>query len=219
MQTTSNQTADASQAPAASATTAAATTPAGATATGDQSILISALANIAADAQDAFEAYRASVLASNLAGAPLTTLAAAATAASATTTPPLPGQPWPAQGGTYIGIAPAEGTLPMRHLVALDIAPGDDATTERNWADACAWAIAQGNGARLPTQLEALFAYTTSKAAFAKDLYWTGTQGGRTCAFYQSFAYGNSYWRGKDYELRCRAFRGFDLHTFTPLPL
>ncbi|MEG7688989.1 hypothetical protein U2044_15460, partial [Listeria monocytogenes] len=57
------------------------------------------------------------------------------------TTPPAPGQHWPAQGGTYIGIASAEGDLPARHLVALDIEPPKE---QMNWADAVKWAQSLG---------------------------------------------------------------------------
>lgn len=130
-------------------------------------------------------------------------------------TPPLPGHPWPAQGGTYIGIAPAEGNLPARHLVMLDIEP----STKLNWANAVQWAQTHGNGARLPTQLEALFAFTTAKAAFKPEWHWTLTQYDRSNAFCQSFQYGGSGWDFKDGELRVRACRGLALQTFTPLSL
>lgn len=131
------------------------------------------------------------------------------------TTPPKPGQHWPAQGGTYIGIASAEGDLPARHLVALDIEP----PTERmNWADAVKWAQSLGNGARLCTQLEGVHAYTTAKHAFkTSGYYWTGTQVSRGNAFVQDFEHGSSYWGLKDDEHLVRAFRGLALQTFTPL--
>lgn len=131
------------------------------------------------------------------------------------TTPPTPGHPWPAQGGTYIGIAPAEGNLPARHLVILDIEP----STKLTWANAVQWAQTHGNGARLPTQLEALFAFTTAKAAFKPELHWTLTQYDRYYAFSQSFEGGFSLWYSEGYELRVRACRGLALQTFTPLTL
>jgi len=130
-------------------------------------------------------------------------------------TPPAPGHPWPAQGGTYIGIAPAEGNLPARHLVVLDIEP----STKLTWANAVQWAQTHGNGARLPTQLEALFAFTTAKAAFKPEWHWTLTQNDRGGAFCQSFEGGYSSWGGKECELRVRACRGLALQTFTPLSL
>lgn len=126
---------------------------------------------------------------------------------------PAPGQHWPEQGGTYIGIAPAEGTLPMRHLVVLDAEPASRLT----WPKAINWALDQGNGARLPTQLEAMFAWTTSRAAFKPDWHWTGMQSSRGYAFVQGFAYGNSDWHCKGGERRVRAFRGLDLQTLNPL--
>lgn len=129
------------------------------------------------------------------------------------TIPPAPGQHWPEQGGTYIGIAPAEGTLPMRHLVVLDVEPDSRLT----WRKAIDWALDQGNGARLPTQLEAMFAWTTARAAFKPGWHWTGTQSSRNFAFVQDFEYGGSYWGGKDDERRVRAVRGLDLQTLNPL--
>jgi len=133
---------------------------------------------------------------------------------SAATTPPAPGQYWPAQGGTYIGIAPAEGNLPARHLIALDARPDE----ELNWHEAVKWAEAQGNGARLPTQLEAMFAFTTAKAAFKPHYYWTLTQLSANVAFVQDFEFGRSLWVFKDYQRLVCPFRGLDLHTFNALP-
>lgn len=126
---------------------------------------------------------------------------------------PAPGQPWPEQGGTYLGIAPAEGALPMRHLVVLDAEPA----TRLTWAKAVNWALDHGNGARLPTQLEAMLAYTVARAAFKEEWHWTGTQYSRNHAFVQDFEYGHSYWSYKDGEHRVRAFRGLDLQTLNPL--
>lgn len=131
------------------------------------------------------------------------------------TTPPAPGQHWPAQGGIYIGIASAEGDLPARHLVALDIEPSKE---RMDWADAVKWAASIGNGARLCTQLEGVHAYTTARHAFKTNgYYWTGTQTSRYYAFVQGFETGLSFWGIKGYERRVRAFRGLALQTFTPL--
>lgn len=143
------------------------------------------------------------------------TQAATAIAAAAAVTPPTPGQHWPAKGGTYIGIAPAEGGLPMRHLVVLD----DKPASRLVWKDAMAWAEALGDGARLPTQLEAVFAFTTSKAAFDPNWHWTCTQTSSHAAFVQVFENGLSHWGSKDDACRVRAVRGFDLQTFEPLAL
>ncbi|MFZ2327130.1 MAG: DUF1566 domain-containing protein [Rhodoferax sp.] len=41
--------------------------------------------------------------------------------------------------------------------------------------------------------------------------YWTSTQYSRNYAFVQYFEYGHSYWHGKDYEHRVRAFRRIPL--------
>jgi hypothetical protein len=75
-----------------------------------------------------------------------------------------------------------------------------------------------GNGARLPTQLEAVFAFTTSRAAFEQDdWYWTSTQTSSFTAFVQGFEYGTSRWGSKVNDYRVRPFRGLDLQTFAPL--
>jgi hypothetical protein len=129
------------------------------------------------------------------------------------TQPPLPGQHWPEQGGTYIGISSAEGDKPMHHLVVLDDKPAN----RMNWKDAMTWADSLGNGARLPTQLEALFAWTTSPETFEDAWYWTGTQYSRSSAFAQVFETGYSRWYYKDNEFRVRPVRGLALHTFAPL--
>ena len=140
-----------------------------------------------------------------------TPVAAAVTSA---TQPPAPGQHWPEQGGTYIGISSAEGGMPAHHLVALDITPSKRLT----WAAAKKWADSLGDGARLPTQLEAMLAWTTSRDAFENGWYWTGTQLSRNDAFVQDFEGGFSYWGFKGNEHRVRAFRGLTLDIFTPLP-
>lgn len=101
----------------------------------------------------------------------------------------------------------------MRHLVVLDAKPAERLT----WKKAIAWAQEQGNGARLPTQLEAMFAFTTSREAFEPNWHWTGTQYSRDYAFGQGFEYGSSTCNGKDGERRVRAFRGLALQTFAPL--
>lgn len=101
----------------------------------------------------------------------------------------------------------------MRHLVVLDAKPAERFT----WKKAVTWAQEQGNGARLPTQLEAMFAFTTSRSAFEPNWHWTGTQGSRDLAFVQGFEYGFSGWYYEDYEHRVRAFRGLALQTFAPL--
>jgi hypothetical protein len=115
-----------------------------------------------------------------------------------TLTPPAPGQHWPEQGGIYIGIAAAETdadtgiTLPMRHVIALDAADPEPCLP---WAKAITWAASLGNGARLPTRIEAIMAYNVAAAAFNQDdWYWTGTQHSRISAFVQGFEDGNSHW-------------------------
>ena len=122
-------------------------------------------------------------------------------------TPPAPGQHWPEQGGTYIGIASAEGDLPARHLIVLDAETEDRV----DWKDAKAWAESHGDGARLPTQLEAMLAFTTSKHTFKPQCHWTSTQLSPGHAFIQDFDVGSSYASYKDGEYRARAFRAIPL--------
>jgi len=134
--------------------------------------------------------------------------------APAITTPPSPGQHWPAQGGTYLGIATTEGNLPARHLVAFHA----DAPKKLNWKDGTAYAESFGEGTRLMTQLEAMLAYITCKAAFKPGTYWTGTQASSSGAFAQTFETGSSDWFSKRYEFLVLPVRGLSLHDFTPLP-
>jgi len=133
---------------------------------------------------------------------------------SSDNSPPNPGQYWPAQGGIYLGIAPAEGDLPMRHLVALNT----DTPAKANWANAIKLASAPGNGARLGTQLEMMIAYTVAKAAFKARTYWTSTQNSSYGAFAQDFEDGYSGWGFKSLEFLVVPVRGLSLHDFTPLP-
>lgn len=128
---------------------------------------------------------------------------------------PAPGQHWPAMGGTYIGIASAEVGMPAHHLVVLDA----KCDTHLDWEDAKAWAAQLGDSARLPTQLEAMLAWTNARSAFEKGYHWTSTQVSRDGAFVQDFEDGDSGWLYKDVELRVRAFRGLELHTLKPLTL
>lgn len=133
---------------------------------------------------------------------------------SSDNSPPAPGQHWPAQGGTYLGITPAEGNLPARHLVAFQA----DAPKKLNWKDGTAYAERFGDGTRLMTQLEAMLAYTTCKAAFKPGIYWTGTQVSSVGAIAQGFEVGGSDWDDKGNEFLVVPVRGLTLHDFTPLP-
>lgn len=65
----------------------------------------------------------------------------------------------------------------------------------------------------LPALGELNAAAANAPEIFASQLHWTSTQGGRDCAFYQSFEFGYSYWGYKGTELRVRACRRVPLHT------
>lgn len=128
--------------------------------------------------------------------------------------PPAVGQHWPEQGGLYLGIAPAEGDLPQRHLVAL---LEHASTAPMKWQPAMAHCLAVGNGARAPTQLEAMLAYTVAKTAFRPKWHWTSTQVSSDYAVAQDFEDGNSGWYSKNYEFLVLPVRGLTLETFTHL--
>jgi hypothetical protein len=65
----------------------------------------------------------------------------------------------------------------------------------------------------LPSRFDMLMAYLAlaqlgTKGPFNPEgWYWTSTQASRSYGFVQAFAYGDSYWDGKDNEFRVRAFR------------
>jgi hypothetical protein len=133
--------------------------------------------------------------------------AAQATAA----TPPTRGQHLPELAATYIGISDDCASGPACHLVMLDVQAPCAVMT---WAKAMAWAESLGNGARLPTQAEAMLAHANLGDCLGSGYYWTSTQFSRFGAFVQDFEYGISAWYGKDYEHRVRAFRGLPLEHF-----
>jgi hypothetical protein len=151
-----------------------------------------------------------------------------------TNTPPEAGQPWPSQGGVYLGLHQGE------HLVAMT-APeynftgawgeyGQNVTGAQSRTDGMAntKAMAAAGSAIatkvltlgfdgredlfIPSQAQLQHAYATAPDAFEKSgWYWSSTQDSSGSAFVQDFEFGGSLWSIKDYEHRVRAFRAIPL--------
>ena len=126
---------------------------------------------------------------------------------------PTIGQHLPELKGWYAGIAgDIEGGAPG-HLVLLEVN-----TNERmNWAAAIKWAKAQGDGARLPNQLEGMLLYANLKDKFEPHWYWLSTQYSDLSAFGQTFGNGGQDSYGKTYDARVRAVRRLPLQYFDTL--
>lgn len=103
---------------------------------------------------------------------------------------PLPGQPWPEQGGIYVGIAAA-----------------------------CAWGKSLGNGAHIPTRFEAALLYANVRSHLdTTKWHWTSTpHDNASHAWSCHFSYGGQYYDLKSYEGTAVAVRRLDLYSFNPL--
>ncbi len=108
-------------------------------------------------------------------------------------TPPLIGQPWPGQGGIYIGITPsvAEGQ-PDQHLILTDARPEG----RLDWAGCMAFAeTIEADGHRdfsMTTQAEAALIVANAPSLCAPEWHWASTQHADVpdFAWVQSFGYG-----------------------------
>jgi hypothetical protein len=102
----------------------------------------------------------------------------------------------------YAGIITGKDGDLSYHLVLL---PGEAESI--NWADAGAWAKAQGG--ELPTRSEQALLYANLKEEFKPDYFWSSEQHAAysDCAWLQDFDYGSQYTDDKSYEGRARAVR------------
>ena len=148
---------------------------------------------------------------------------------------PRIGEVWPNQGGVYAGIMRGEAGRPDYHLIVTIGSQFEvsgqwgtygkkiNADSRTNGAGnttvmaAAGYAIAQQvmamecDGHRdlyIGSQAEMQIACANCPELFNQDdWYWTSTQLSANYAFAQHFRNGHSYWDGKDYEFRVRAFR------------
>lgn len=148
----------------------------------------------------------------------------------------VPGQFYAHEGGIYIGIMPARGSLGAYALFAgkqeaEDLIFGPDVEVvdaDDHW-DGVANTLALGNSGHdhpaadycrhlnvdgkadwyLPAHAELCLAWLNCAQEFEKsDWYWSSTQHGRLHAWVQDFEYGGSNFNGyKDYARRVRPFR------------
>jgi hypothetical protein len=159
---------------------------------------------------------------------------------AATTAPPQPGQPWPGQGGIYIGTFPAQFGLPAHYLIAAaqdcgrhawgghgDEANGADSQVDGRANTAALLADAQKHPAALaaskhsanghtdfylPSRFELLLCWLSAPQVFAKEgYYWSSSQYSRDYAWFQAFEYGYSGIDDKDFEHRVRPVRRIHL--------
>lgn len=129
---------------------------------------------------------------------------------------PLPGQYWTEQGGIYVGIAAAEGTLPAGHIVLLT----DKPTTRMPWDQAVQWAKNLGNGAHLATRFECALLYANVRSQLdTNKWHWTSTEhaGNVSAAWYCNFSYGYQSYGHESDEGSAVAVRRLDLYSFNPL--
>jgi len=75
------------------------------------------------------------------------------------------------------------------------------ARRELNWYEALAWCYNEGDGWRLPTRLELIWAYEDNVDGFDTSTYWTGTESSTTFAFFVSFLDGVSAKKFKEESL------------------
>lgn len=158
----------------------------------------------------------------------------------AATTPPQAGQPWPGQGGIYIGTFPAQFGQPAYHLIAATEDCGRHAwgghghetsgansqvdgraNTAALLADAqkhpAALAASKHNADGhtdfyLPSRFESLLCWLSAPQVFGKEgYYWSSSQVSRYDAWFQDFEYGFSTYGDKGGELRVRPVRRIHL--------
>ncbi|NYT38910.1 DUF1566 domain-containing protein [Allopusillimonas soli] len=130
------------------------------------------------------------------------------TAATETQIPAI-GQPWPEQGGTYVGSLMKDGQL--HHLVEPGGVQFDiEDVTFRNAAEAvqAKGEINGHNDWRVPDQRELMLAYINVPGQFDKeDWYWTSAQYSEYLAWAFGFENGNVGNWHKYNEFRVRPFR------------
>lgn len=121
---------------------------------------------------------------------------------------PTIGQPWPGQGGIYVGLARGENGAPDYHLIMA----ADQPTADLKWQAAMDWACAvtaEGHtDFRLPTRNESALLYAHLRDQVdTSHWYWTSTPAGGASAWGQHFGYGNQYIFDQSSRGRARAVR------------
>jgi hypothetical protein len=129
---------------------------------------------------------------------------------------PLVGEPWPGQGGTFVGVVrSADGTRNCALIVAEAEPP-----QLLNWDDSMAWAQAvEADGHKdftLPTREESPLLYAVLGAPagsrqVVKGWHWTSTQYSDDYAYLQYFGYGYQGYDVKSFKAEARAVRRLPL--------
>ena len=122
--------------------------------------------------------------------------------------PPRVGQPWPGQGGIYMGIIRGDDGAPDYHLIV-----GPEADKELNWKNAMAHAAkVEADGHKdfvLPTRYELALCFANRCELFEKDWYWSSSQGAddSSLAWLQGFGFGYQVWLHESDSSRARVVR------------
>ena len=114
----------------------------------------------------------------------------------------------PDHAGTFCGIVGGTAEQPYAALILLDAKPA----TKLNWADACAWGQALGEGCHVPTRDESAHLYATSRELLDQDnWHWTSTEYkppfSASDAWMQDFDGGLQFTNHKSSERLCSAVR------------
>lgn len=122
---------------------------------------------------------------------------------------PSVGQPWPEQGGIYIGARLIDGQV--HHVIIPGGVEHDATDVEFENIDAAIKRAGEINGFsdwRAPAQQDLMLAYINAREHFDRDdWYWSSTPYGSRNAWAVDFEYGNVYVHDRYDEFRVRPFR------------
>lgn len=131
-------------------------------------------------------------------------------AAVETTTPTI-GQPWPAQGGIYIGARLIDGTV--HHIVIADsVQHNIQGVTFVSVEKVIPAEISGHADWRAPDQEDLMLAYINAREHFVQEgmdsIYWSRSEH-HGWPWAVDFEHGSTNNRYRDYEFRVRPFRSF----------
>ncbi|VFR32419.1 hypothetical protein BER2_1683 [plant metagenome] len=131
--------------------------------------------------------------------------------AVATQTPAI-NQPWPEQGGIYIGSRLIDGQT--HHILIPGGTEHDIKSVEFAGIDAAIETAGEINGFsdwRAPDQEDLMLAYINARERFERSgwgsMYWSRTPSGSSLAWVVGFEYGHVHAYGRGYEFLVRPFR------------
>jgi len=122
------------------------------------------------------------------------------------------GQPWPGQGGVFVGTVRGKDGAPDYHLIV-----GPEMDGEAGWKKSIAWAkkldVDGHKDFTLPDRREMWFLACQGDGLFKPEWYWSSTQhpGASSAAYVQHFHYGGQDWTRKSSLYRARAVRRINI--------